>query len=271
MGVTLITMGAGNVIVLEETLKSFYNSGVCNEVIYGDLLLFPEDRSIVHTYRDKYNLKVVELPFNYIFNHGFSSVLNELAQYATNDLVVYMNTSEVIEKNNGITELLSDEYNCYFFDHATDPHRWYRFYNRHELRWSGCIHESLEPISPQHDFRPYHKPIFRMKDLEKDMYSTFKAKVFNDVKEIVYFKNYMRLVDNPNDLGGTDAGWLRYAKTQYDSYIERLNAKGIRYKSFIDGNLYTYLKDVYSNPEFEKERFDSNIGIEYQGDKKFLL
>lgn len=262
-GITLITMGAGNVKVLGKTLESF--SKVCDEVVYGDLLMFPEDREVLKSYQRQYNMGVVRLPFHYIMKHGFSSLLNLLASQASNDHVIYMNTSEVIEIDNGILKTMSPEYNCYYFDHATDPHRWYRFYNRHELKWSGVIHETLVG-----DHRPYHKPVFRMADLEKDMDNPFKAKVLNDIKEIVYFYQYTRLVDEPQVLGGTDPGWINFAKENYESMVERLLKKGKRYEAFLRENYDMYMQDVILNPEFEKERFESSTLIEYQGDPKFL-
>lgn len=267
-GITGITMGCGNVIVLKETLKSF--STICDEIIYGDMLIFDDDRDMLHTYTKEFNLKIIDITFDYLFHNGFGSLLNVLASYASNNTVLYLNTSEIIEKDNGILDILNPEYNCYFFDHATDPHRWYRFYNRRELKWSGRIHESLIPIGDK-DFRPYHKPVFRMADLEKDMNNSFKAQVFNDVKEIVYFNNYMSIVDDISNLGGTDTGWVRFATDNYNSMHERLLKKGNRYTAFQTRDLLMYLADIYNNNEFEKQRFESNIGIEYQGDKKYLL
>jgi len=265
--ISLLTMGAGNVIVLEETLKSFVQSGICNEVIYGDLLIFPEDREILNTYIEPYNMKVVEFPFNYIFKNGFYSVLNALADKASNDLVIYMNTSEICSINHGINEIIDNnpECNTFYFDHATDPHRWYRCYNRHELKWSGMIHEEITG-----EFRPYHKPIFTMADLEKDLHSSFKAKVLNDIKEIVYFQQYKNLIDFPEKQGATNDGWLNFSKSNYQSMDDRLKLKGKRYEAFIEGDLYKYLEDAYGNKEFEKERYESNHMIEFQGDPKYL-
>lgn len=246
-GITLITMGAGNVIVLEETIKSFINSGVCNEVIYGDLLLFDEDREVIKIYEDKYNFKSVKFPFNYIFKNGFSDILNSLSEYATNDLVIYMNTSEVIEIDRGVTDIINNnpQCNCFYFDHSTDPHRWYRLYDRKELKWSGKIHEE---VVGQH--RPYHKPVFTMADMEKDMQDSHKAKVLNDVKEIVYFQQYLNLVNYPNEMGHTNAGWVKFSTDGYDSFASRLLKKGKRYEAFIEGNLEKYFEDVKNNPNF---------------------
>lgn len=267
-GITGISMLAGNVIVLEETLKSF--ATICDEIIIGDMIVFPEDRVILQMYADKYPIKIVKLPFDYIFKNGFASVLNVLSKEASNNTVLYLNTSEIIEIDNGILDIVSDVYNCYYFDHATDPHRWFRFYDKRELQWSGRIHEALGAL-PTNDFRPYHKPIFRMADLEKDMFSPFKAATFNSLKEIIYFTNYMSIIDIPEQLGATDPGWIKFATENYGSMKERLEAKGPLYKAFIESDYYGLMKAIYETPEFEKQRFESNIGIEYQGDKKYLL
>src|ERR1044072_1278503 len=82
--ISMLTMGCGNVKVLKQTLESFKD--VCDEFIYGDLLLFPEDREILRQYEKEYNLHVYEFPFYFIFKFGFSAILNALAGYAKNDL-----------------------------------------------------------------------------------------------------------------------------------------------------------------------------------------
>jgi len=265
MELTLLTMGAGNVIVLEETFRSF--SKVCNEIIYGDLLLFPEDREILHSYKLKYNLKIVEFPFDFIFKNGFSAILNELSPHATNDMCVYANTSEIIEEDFGIEKAISGNPYCnmFFFTHETDPHRWFRTYDRRNLKWSGLIHESVVG-----DERPYHKSIFQMADLEKDLMNPFKARVLNDVKEIVYFTNYMRIIDEPNMLGGTDPGWVHFAEANYESMAYRLRKKGKRYEAFKNGDYIAYMNAVYTDPEFQVEKFESSDAIEFQGDPRYL-
>lgn len=265
-GISLITMGAGNVVVLRDTLESFKN--VCDEVIYGDMLIFPEDREILHLYEKKYNMKIIPFPFDYIFKNGFSSILNELSSHATNDMVIYMNTSEIIEKDFGITEIVKNnpECNTFYFTHATDKHRWYRMNNRKELKWSGLLHE--ESVG---DHRPYHKPIFQMADLEKDLMNPFKTQVLNDIKEIIYHTQYMRIADDPKALGGTDSSWLNFATGSYESYAYRLRQKGKRYDAFKAGDFDGYMSAVYSDPEFENHKFKSDNGIAFQGDKIHLL
>lgn len=260
--ISLITMGQGNVIALKKTFESF--KGIVDEFIYGDLLIFDSDREVLNSYKEFYNLKIVKYPFNYIFNYGFYNILNSLAEASSNDLVMYMNTSEVIDEDYGITKLINEneKCNCFFFIHKTDHNRWFRIYDRRYLYWSGLIHESIVG-----DFRPYHKPIFCMKDLEKDMDDKFKADIFNMVKEFTYFNQLIKIVDNPNLLGETNIGWLHYAKTQYDSMKERMNKRKEAYEAFKEGDYDMFMHEIHKIKEFE---YSSSELIEYQGDPKFL-
>lgn len=264
-GITLLTMGAGNVKVLRETLESL--SSVCDEVIYGDMLLFDDDREILHSYQKEFNIKIIRFKFDYLFANGFSVLLNSLAIHSTNSICMYLNTSEVIDEDYGIVETIRNnpECNTFYFIHRTDPHRWFRTYNKHELKWSGRIHEQL-----QGEYKPFHKPIFMMKDLEKDMDDSFKAKVFDTAKEIVYFRNYMAIIDKPDEWGETDLGWEQFATENYDSFKERLLKMGSAYRAYIDGDLEAFLNYCHNNPEFGYKQFESNIAIEYQQSPMFL-
>ncbi len=264
--ISLITMGQGNVSALKKTLDSF--APVVDEFIYGDLLIFQEDREVIEEYKKRYHFKAIKLPFNYIFKAGFSNILNYLAENASNDIVIYMNTSEVIGKDNGILQMIEDnpECNAFFFDHETDKHRWYRCYDRRELAWSGVLHEELRG-----NYKPYHKPIFRMKDEEKDMDDPFKAAVFNSVKELVYFQNYLKLVDRPHQAFATNHGWITFAKEQYRSMVERLEAKGKQYEAFKTGNYSMFMDAIFGSNYFTKEIFESSDIINFQGNRKSIL
>ncbi len=264
-GITLITMGAGNVIVLEETLKSFKR--IVNEVIYGDMLLFPEDREVVNSYKQTYNLTRIELPFNFLYKNGFSELLNHLASFASNDMVLYVNTSEIIDENYGINDIVNNNPKCnsFFFTHRTERFRWFRCYNRFDLKWSGRIHEELVG----HYF-PYHKPIFMMADLEKDLQDPFKTKCLNSTKELVYWNQLIKIVDNPSLLAATSPGWLEFAKDNYQSMKDRIAKKGKRPQAMEDGDYKTYMLDFYSSEDFQNEIFKSSNLIAFQGDKIHL-
>jgi hypothetical protein len=264
--ISLLTMGSGNVKVLKDTLDSF--KGIYDEVIYGDLLLFPEDRQILHSYKDEYKITIIPFPFNFLFKQGFSCLLNQLARASSHRYCMYMNTSEVIDENYNMLETIWENRDCnaFFFTHRTDPHRWFRIYNPKELQWSGIIHEQLEG-----EYKPYHKPVFMMADREKDLEDTLKAKILNDVKEIVYHTQYNTLVENPKLLASTDPGWVKFVTENYEYHKAKLIGKGNRYRAFIEGDLQMYFDDVKTSEEFKSEVFESNIGIEFQGDKKYLL
>jgi hypothetical protein len=261
--ITLVTMGQANPKALRKTLNSFRD--VVDEVIFGDLLIFGDDRTIIQAYREEFILKIVEYPFNYIFMNGFAATLNSLATYATNDWILYMNVSEVMDGDHPIKAQMSEDYNCYSFDHAVDPHRWFRLYNKKELHWSGLIHEEVVGDERRCPFN-----VFRMKDEEKDLDDPFKAKVANDVKELCYWEQFRELVEQPELRATTHPGWIQHAEEAYQSHMDRMAAKGKRWQAFKEGNLTMYLEDVYTNPEFEKERFESSELFNFQGDRKLL-
>lgn len=250
-------MSQGNPIALKKTIESFLP--VVDEIIFGDVLIFEEDRKIIEGYKLDYPLRTFKFDFNYIFKNGFCSILNELASYAKNKYVVYMNVGEIIEGPSVVEVATRDEFNAYFFDHATESHHWYRFYDKTEVRWRGIIHEELHPI-PGRTIKPRfcQTPSFRMADTEKDMGSEFKAKVNNDVKELTYFNAYLRLVDEPSYIDVTNGGWVQYAKDGYQSLSERIQAKGKRLQAFQEGNLEMYLEDIHTNPEFQNEELIPN-------------
>ena len=263
-------MGQGNVMALKHTLDSFH--GIVDEVVYGDMLIFEEDRLTLESYKEPYNLRPIRLPFNFIFKQGFAACLNYLAANASNDMVMYMNTSEAIDEDYGINKIIDEnpEQNSFYFIHRTDPHRWHRTYNRKELFWSGVIHEELREL-PGKFINPYHKPIFMMKDHEKDMDNTFKAAVFNSIKELVYFNNYLKLIDDRSSAGATNEGWVTFAKEQYSSMLERMQQKGKQLTAFQLGDFDMLYNELKTSDYFEKERFESSDIINFQGNRKIVL
>lgn len=262
---SLVTMTQGNSLSLIRTIDSM--SAICDEFIIGTVCVFEKDIQDIKAYTRHLNAKIVQLPFDFIYQKGFSVTLNVLADAATNDLCVYLNVGEVFQSSESSVLSIINCNNCnyYYIDHETEKHRWGRVWNPSEMFWSGLIHEEVVG-----DHRPYHRPLFRFADTEKDMNDSFKAAVYNDVKEIVYWNQLIKIVDNPEVLGATSIGWVQFAKDNYQTMKSRLALKGNRPKAFEEGNLKMYLNDVYSNPEFEKERFESNHIIEFQGDPKYL-
>jgi uncharacterized protein YdbL (DUF1318 family) len=247
--ITLITVTQGNVNALKRTVDNVIEhfQGRVDEVIVGDLCVFKEDSEAINFVR------TIPLPFNFLFEQGFGSTLNQIAAFAKNDLILYLNVGEIVEANMNI-ELLNQGYNCFQFNHATDPHKWTRLYNRRAMQWSGRIHEEVigdKNLCPS--------LLFTMADTEKDSHDPFKAQVYNDIKELVYFNQYVKLVDSPAEKGATNEGWVNYAKDGYESLVSRLNAKGKRYEAFKEGDLQKYLDNCQ-----EFENFENNNLIHYQ-------
>lgn len=267
-GISLITMAQGNPKALKETFKSF--EGVVDEIIFGDVLLFNDDRELIQTYCHEFKLKIVKYPFNYIFKNGFSAILNDLISHSSNDWNIYMNCSEIISRGKeSIVETVhaNSDCNTFYFDHAEDRHHWYRLNRKSELHWAGNIHEQS---GPEDLFRPYYKPLFTMADLPKDNDNALKSRCYDFAKECCYFHNYKKLIDHPGQIGFTDSGWLKFAHENYNSFTERLEKKGDFYRAFLEGDLDMLYKYVFENPEFENERLESSILIEYQNSPMFL-
>ena len=263
--ISLITMGQANPIALKRTLDSF--KGVVSEVVFGDLLIFPDDRELVKSYQSEYNLRIIPLPFNYIFHMGFSNVLNFLISNAKNDLCLYTNVSEIIEEDFGINKIVNDNQNCnsFYFSHRQEKHRWYRCNDRRFVQWSGLIHE--ETIG---DIKPYHKPIYVMADTDKDSDSELKAAAANTIKEMVYWNQLMKIVDDPKQQQSTNDFWVNFAKEQYQSMVDRLAQKGKHYEAFKIGDFKMFMMDIYSSDYFKTTTFESSNSIEFQGSSKSL-
>lgn len=268
--ITLITMGQGNPIALKRTLESF--KGIVSEVVFGDVCIFEDDRKLIKTYCKEFNMRMIPLPFDYIYKFGFSSILNLLIKWANNNYVIYMNVGEIIDVGaENILNTLNNNLSCnaFYFDHSVETHRWFRMFDKRDIEWSGIIHEEPVEISG-HNMRPYHRPIFTMADTDKDMIDPFKAAVANTTKEICYFNQYLKLVDDTENSGATNHGWIEFARDNYESMKFRLDKKGESYKAFVEGDFDMFLHDIYNNAEFEQERFSSNHMIEFQGDPKYL-
>ncbi len=235
---TLITMTQGNPVALRRTIESM--RGVINEVIIGDLCVYPEDRETILSYGQDTNIKMIQLPFNYIFKNGFANTLNLLSTYASNDWVVYMNVGEVVHQGKEkILSSISNQYNCYYLTHPTETHHWGRFYNRKELKWRGIIHEELFG-----DIRCCAEPIFMFDDTPKDQERTFYWEIMNDTKELVYFNLYVKLVDQPHLAEGTNSGWVDFSRDGFHSFIERMHQKGDMYEAMIRGDYELLMKAI---------------------------
>lgn len=252
--ITLITLTQGNVIALKRTIDNVKITfkGYVNQVVVGDLCIFEEDAIKI----DTFDVIRVPMPISQLYNNGFASVLNSLSEYSTNDLCLYMNVGEIVETEVN-THTLNKHWNCYAFNHATEPHQWVRLWDKKKLKWSGRIHE--EVIGDRHLCPTV---IFQMADTEKDKGEPFYEWVMNDIKEMVYFNQYLSLVDKPNEIGATNAGWVDYAKESYQHIKDRLLVKGQRLQAFCDNDNLNYI--ALAKEDFKANEFENNKLIHFQ-------
>lgn len=230
--ITLVTPTQGNPKALRRTMDNVKSAfgGLVNEVMVGDVSVFHDN--FTTGFEDA---RIIKMPFDTLFKHGFSRVLNELAEKGTNNLCMYLNVGEIVESNLN-TSLLAQGFNCYSFNHATDPHTWFRVWDKRELQWSGRIHEE---ITGRQRRCPRH--LFTMADTPKDDDSDWRAGIYNDIKEMVYFQQYVHIAEHPEDLGATNRGWLDYSVSGLDDFKRRLAEKGERYTAMLNGDLAAYL------------------------------
>ncbi len=231
--ITLVTVTQSNPVALRRTVDNVRAAfgGLANEFVVGDVSVF--DDYFGSGFED---VRFHKLPFDTLYKDGFAATLNHLSTKATNDLCLYLNVGEIVE-HGPRRELLSDSYNCYSFNHATDPHIWIRMWDRRTLCWSGRIHEEVvgrKNLCPRH--------LFRMADTPKDNDDELRAGIYNDIKELVYFKQYVHIAEHPEDLAATGAGWLDYSIQELDDLKRRLREKGDRYRAFEEGDLAMYLE-----------------------------
>ena len=230
--ISLVTVTQGNPKALRRTVDNVVHAfgGLVNDVVVGDVSVY--DDNFTTGFDD---VRFLKMPFDHLFRLGFGHVLNDVAGQAKNDLCLYLNVGEVVDCNLN-TSLISDEWNAYTFNHAVDPHKWTRVWNRRQLEWSGRIHEEIGVGNK----RECPKHLFMMADTEKDMDDDFRAGVYNDIKEIIYFYQYVYLADNPHDHGGTNKHWVNYAIQEQVDLRRRLEAKGDRYRAFKEADLELY-------------------------------
>jgi SAM-dependent methyltransferase len=260
---SLVIMSQGNPIALRRTLEN--TKGIVSEVIFGDVAIFEEDKVLFRSYAKEFNIKIIELPFNYLFKEGFSSMLNLLASHATNDLCLYLNVGEIITigKEN-IYKRLNSKYNAYYQIHPVEKHHWVRFWNRKEMSWAGRLHEECAVGN----LRLCPTPIFTFEDSEKDMDNHDYAAAMNTTKEMTYFKNLIEMVDNPDSLKGTHPSWIQYAKDSYESLKERLHRNENRYIAFETTNKELYISTLSNDNNSD---FESSTLINFQGNRKDIL
>jgi hypothetical protein len=250
--ITLVTLTQGNPIALKRTIDNVVQAfqGKVDQVVIGNLCVFDKDKFGIHEADYGVKLDTLFMPFNHLFEYGFGATLNKISTLAINDLCLYMNVSEIVDSPVNLS-IIHPQWNSYKFDHAIETHKWCRLWNRKQLTWSGRIHEIVVEGAGQKYTAP--DMLFTMADTPKDDADPFYSAVMNTVKEYVYWNQYLMLVDDPSQIGGTDQGWVKYAKDSYEHIKGRMYANPERLQAFRDGDLEKFLYHCKDLPHHQND------------------
>jgi len=209
--ITLVVPSYGGGPNIERTIASV--SGVCDEVVIVSTALFPED---VDHFKKIAN-KVVELPWNFVFLHGYGSLNNQGTAVSSNDWLLLFGTGETLaEQYRDMKSLTASRAQTVFrCNHVNDPYTWKRMWNRQSgSHWSGIIHEEIvQGVDGG--------VVFRMQDTDK---SPRENKLQQDamrwVKALSYNHLYHELILRPERVGGASHQWLKFVAGARE-YIEK--------------------------------------------------
>ncbi len=194
----------GNIANLRRTIESC--RGVVDDVVIISTCLYRED---IEGLREVAN-SVVDLPWNYVYLHGFGAMMNQGSEAAKNDWLVLLGVAETIHAGHEAIQprLAGERVNSVFeCNHANDPHHWIRVWNRQSRsHWSGLIHESIMGGANE-------GLLFEMRDTEKiPTDDAIMNGTLRFVKTTLYNCMYRRLMNNTNLIGGTNIGWLDFVE-----------------------------------------------------------
>lgn len=185
---------------LTRTVES--TRGLCDDVVIISTAIFDDEPEMARHGR------VVSLPWNFVFQHGFGELHNQGTAAARNDWLLLFGVAETFaEPYVDIAGTLKAsppdrQYRC---NHCDDPNTWNRIWNKNgPCRWSGLIHEDIVGGIDG-------GVIFRFADTHKTPHRPeFEMEVLRYVKLVAYQNAYLELIQNPSRLGGTHPSWLRH-------------------------------------------------------------
>lgn len=242
---------------LDRTITS--TQGYCDETVIISTSPYEDDRRAFKALTDK----VVELPWNFIFLHGFGSMSNQGTAIAKNDWLLLLGVAETVEYAYGnfaprFTEKVPKNtvYRC---DHENDKHTWKRVWNRTGgTQWSGVIHEE---IIGGHD----GGLLFRMRDTAKIPHSdAFRNEIYRYLKSLAYNWLYHELIAHPERLGGANEGWLRFVQGSREGITKFCEDHAPMLETCITGDFDQFQRLVESRLSLEQEARGVNFNPQGQ-------
>lgn len=238
---------------LDRTIASA--RGICNEVVIISTALFDEDRAHFASAG-----KVVELPWNHVFHHGFGDLYNYGSNAASNDWLLLLGVAETVAEMYQDIGILDDSppdtvWEC---DHINDRHHWKRVWNRTGgPRWSGVIHEE---IVGGH----VGGLLFRMQDTDKTpLPDAVQNEALKYVKTVSYNAMYGKLLRDPTALGGANSYWLDFVAGARESIEAFLAAHADMLDACERGDLPGFMQLV--RERMDKQQAATGVSFSPQG------
>lgn len=221
---------------LKRTIDSC--SEVCDETVVVSTVLYDDDILDIKSIASK----VVELPWNYVFMHGFGSLYNAGSTASKNDWLMLLGVAETFAQPyfNTVEKVShSDKRNVFRCDHVNDSNQWKRVWNRNGgTMWSGLIHEEI--IGGEDGGL-----LFRMQDTDKvPDADCLKREAFRLLKACSYHWQYHKLRENPSLLGGTNPGWLDFVKGSTEANVSFLSSHEDLMECCLNGDRNGFLSCV---------------------------
>ena len=221
---------------IERTIESARS--LCDEVVVVCTAPYISDVSAL-----KKLGTVIELPWNYVFLHGFGPLYNAGTIGCKNDWQLLLGVAETVaEQTNDIHGLLkrsepTDVYRC---NHVNDPNTWKRIWNRSGgALWSGIIHEEIVTPGRVGDV------IFRMQDTPKvPCEDPLRAEVFRFIKTLSYNHLYRQLLLHPGRLGGASRGWIDFVNGARESIMTFCDTHRDMLDACIEGDAGRFIRIV---------------------------
>lgn len=208
---------------LERTIMSAI--GVCDDLVIVSTAMFDEDKERFReiaagrapgVYRPaSHNARVVELPWNFVFLHGYGSLSQQGVPAARNDWCLLLGTGETFAEPfmNVDRELRKADRHLHFrCNHVNDPYTWKRVWNRTGgVHWSGIMHEELTGGQDG-------GLMFRMQDTHKEPRADpVQRQAIKFIKALSYNWLYHELLVRPERLGGASPWWLKFVEGARES------------------------------------------------------
>lgn len=224
-----------------EALLTTVNSvrGICDETVVVHQKLFDDDSEVAASIADK----VATVDWNEVFKDGGYALLPNIgASVSKGPWALLLGVGETWAESHGNPHKILSEANpktMFKCHHINDVHHWKRVFRPDAgCFFSGPLHEECiggidGPL------------LFRMQDTEKPPHeSTFRNECLKWLKTTSYHNGYWTLLNHPEKLGGTNAGWLEFSRGARESIEDFVDTNKDLMEAAWDGDRDAFYEGV---------------------------